>query len=143
MTSEQAPAPPKPTPHPNIETQFYWDKVQEGELWIQRCNDCNKPYFYPRFFCPRCMGKNVEWFKTSGRGKLHTYMINHRPPPFFAKEAPYAIAIVELDEGVRMMTNIHGIENTPENLVLDMPLRVVFEELNPGQGIKVPYWVPA
>jgi uncharacterized OB-fold protein len=141
--SEQAPAPPKPAPHPNIETQFYWDKVQEGELWIQRCNDCNKAYFYPRFFCPRCMGKNVEWFKTSGRGKLHTYMINHRPPPYFAKEAPYAIAIVELDEGVRMMTNIHGIENTPENLVLDMPLRVVFEELNPGQGLKVPYWVPA
>ena len=141
--SEQAPAPPKPTPHPNIETQFYWDKVQQDELWIQRCNDCNKPYFYPRFFCPRCMGKNVEWFKTSGRGKLHTYMINHRAPPYFAKEAPYAIAIVELEEGVRMMTNIHGIENTPENLVLDMPLRVVFEELNPGGGVKVPYWVPA
>ena len=47
------------------------------------------------------------------------------------------------DEGVRMMSNIHGIENTPENLVLDMPLRVVFEEINPGGGFKVPYWVPA
>ena len=58
-------------------------------------------------------------------------MINHRPPPAFGAEAPYAIAIIELDEGVRMMTNIHGIENTPENLVLDMPLEV-FEEINAG-----------
>ena len=136
-------APPKQQPMPNIESQFYWDKVQAGELWIQRCNDCQKAYFYPRFFCPRCLGTNVEWIKASGRGKLHTYMINHRPPPAFAGEAPYAIAIVELEEGVRMMSNIHGIEITPENLVLDMPLRVVFEELNPGRDWKVPYWVPA
>ena len=53
---------------------------------------------------------------------MYTYMINHRPPPGFEDEAPYAIAIVQLDEGPRMMTNIVGIENTPENLVLDMPL---------------------
>lgn len=141
--TEQRTAPPKATPSPNIETQFYWDKVQEGELWLQRCKDCDKPYFYPRFFCPRCLGTNVEWFKASGRGRLHTYMINHRAPPAFEAEAPYAIAIVELEEGVRMMSNIHGIANTPETLVLDMPLRVVFEELNPGGGVKVPYWTPA
>jgi len=139
--TEQRQAPPKSVPYPNVETQFFWDKVSEGELWIQRCKDCQKPYFYPRFFCPRCLGTNVEWFKTSGKGKLHTYMINHRPPPAFQAEAPYAIAIVELDEGVRMMTNIHGIENTPEKLVLDMPLRVVFEDI--VEGRKVPYWVPA
>ena len=141
--TEQRPAPRKPVPSPNIETQFYWDKVQEGELWLQRCKDCDKPYFYPRFFCPRCLGTNVEWFKASGRGRLHTYVINHRPPPAFEAEAPYALAVVELEEGVRMMTNIHGIANRPENLVLEMPLRVVFEELNPGGGVKVPYWVPA
>ena len=88
--TEQRPAPRKPVPSPNIETQFYWDKVQEGELWLQRCKDCDKPYFYPRFFCPRCLGTNVEWFKASGRGRLHTYVINHRPPPAFEAEAPYA-----------------------------------------------------
>lgn len=142
MTSPQT-TPPKPVPYPSIETQFFWDKVQQDELWIQRCNDCNRPYFYPRFFCPRCHGDNVEWFKASGRGKLHTYMINHRPPPSFEAEAPYALAVVELEEGVRMMSNIHGIENTPENLVLDMPLQVTFEEINPGSGVKVPYWRPA
>jgi len=141
--SEQRPRPPKPTPQPNIETQFFWDKCQEDELWLQFCNDCSRFYFYPRFFCPRCFGTNVEWRRASGRGKLHTYMINHRAPPNFEPEAPYAIAVIELDEGVRMMSNIHGIENTPEKLVLDMPLRVVFEEINSGGGVKVPYWVPA
>jgi len=140
--SEQQPKPPKPVPYPSIETQFFWDKVNEDELWVQRCIDCGgKPYFYPRFFCPTCLGTNVEWFKTSGKGKLHTYMINHRAPPAFADEAPYAIAVVELDEGVKMMTNIHGIEIMPENLVLDMPLEVTFEEIAPGR--KIPYWKPA
>jgi uncharacterized OB-fold protein len=140
--SEQQPKPPKPVPYPSIETQFFWDKVNEDELWVQRCIDCGgKPYFYPRFFCPTCLSMNVEWFKTTGKGKLHTYMINHRPPPAFADEAPYAIAVVELDEGVKMMTNIHGIEITPENLVLDMPLEVTFEEIAPGR--KIPYWKPA
>ena len=141
VTEQRQAPPPKPVPYPSAETMTFWEKVNEGELWIQRCKDCSKPYFYPRYFCPTCLGTNVEWFKTSGRGKLHTYMINHRPPPSFQAEAPYAIAIVELDEGVRMMTNIHGIENTPEKLKLDMPLRVVFEEITAGR--KVPYWVPA
>jgi uncharacterized protein len=142
--TEERQAPPKPVPAPNAESQVFWDKANEGELWLQRCNEssCDQgAFFYPRFFCPRCLSQNVEWFKASGRGKLHTYMINHRPPPAFMNEAPYAIAVVETDEGPRMMTNIHGIENTPENLVLDMPLEVTFEEIAPGR--KVPYWKPA
>jgi uncharacterized OB-fold protein len=139
MTQEER-RPPKPIPYPNAETEVFWEKANQDELWIQRCRSCGKPYFYPRFFCPNCFSKDVEWFQASGKGKLHTYMINHRPPPSFEAEAPYAIAVVELDEGVRMMTNIHGIENTPENLVLDMPLEVVFEEVAPGR--KVPYWQP-
>ena len=133
---------PKPIPYPSAETEFFWEKANQDELWIQRCKDCgDQAYFYPRFFCPRCLSKNVEWFQTSGRGRLYSYMINHRAAPGFEAEAPYAIAIVELDEGVRMMTNIRGVESTPESLVLDMPLEVTFEEIAPGR--KVPYWKPA
>jgi uncharacterized protein len=140
--TQERPRAQKPIPFPNVETQFFWDKVNEEEIWLQRCKTCDQgAYFYPRFFCPKCMSKDVEWFKASGKGKLYTYMINHRPHPAFMAEAPYAIAIVELDEGVRMMTNIHGIENTPEKLILDMPLEVTFEEIAPGR--KVPYWKPA
>jgi uncharacterized OB-fold protein len=76
----------------------------------------------------------------SGRAKLHSYVINHRPAPGFEEEAPYAIAIVELDEGPRMMTNIVGVPNTPEDLVLDMELEVVFQDQG---GMCVPRFRPA
>ena len=67
-------------------------------------------------------------------------MINHRPAPGFEEDSPYAIAIVQLEEGPRMMSNIVGIENTPENLILDMPLRVVFEDITPA--VTIPKWRP-
>ena len=87
------------------------------------------------------MTDKVEWFQASGRGTLYSYMINYRPAPGFEDEAPYAIAIIQLEEGPRMMGNIHGIENTPENLVLDMPLKVVFTDANDETAI--PNWEPA
>ena len=70
----------------------------------------------------------MEWLAVSGRARLHSYVISHRPAPGFEGDAPYAIAVVELEEGPRLMTNIVGVENTPENLVLDMALEVVFQE---------------
>ncbi len=131
----------KPIPEPVPETQFYWDKVREHELWIQRCNDCNHVFFYPRLHCPECTSDSVEPMQASGKGILYTYMINQRPPPGWEAEAPYAIAIVQLEEGPRMMSNIVGIENTPENLVLDMPLEVVFDDVLPD--VTIPKWKPA
>jgi len=90
--------------------------------------------------CPLCLSQNIEWFEVSGRGSLYSYMINHRPAPGFEEDSPYAIAIVELEEGPRMMSNIVGIKNTPENLILDMPLRIIFEDVAPG--ITIPKWCP-
>ena len=118
----------KPIPVPTPETEFYWRKTKDHELWIQRCIDCSEAFFYPRFHCPnpKCTTDRVEWFQASGKGTLYSYMINHRPAPGFEAEAPYAIAVIQLEEGPRMMGNIVGIENTPENLVLDMPLKVTF-----------------
>jgi uncharacterized OB-fold protein len=131
----------KPIPVPTPETQVFWDKAREHELWIQRCNACDHAYFYPRSECPHCLSSDVAWIHASGRGTLYSYMINHRLPPGFREEGPYAIAIVELDEGPRMMSNIVGIANTPENLVLDMPLEVVFEDIT--DEISLPKWRPA
>ena len=90
--------------------------------------------------CPLCLSQNIEWVEVSGRGALYSYMINHRPAPGFEEDSPYAIAIVELEEGPRMMSNIVGIKNTPENLILDMPLRIIFEDVAPG--ITIPKWCP-
>lgn len=130
----------KPVPQPTPETQPFWDAAQTDELRIQFCHDCDAHYFYPRPFCPSCFGENVTWQTVSGRATLHSYLINHRPAPGFEDDAPYAIAQVELEEGPRLMTNIVGIENTPDNLVLDMELEVVFEDQG---GIKVPKFRPA
>jgi uncharacterized OB-fold protein len=82
----------------------------------------------------------VSWFTASGRAQLHTYLISHRPGPGFATEVPYAIAVVELEEGPRMMTNIVGVDNTPDALQLDMPLEVDFE---PRGDQVVPVFRPA
>jgi uncharacterized OB-fold protein len=132
--------PSKPLPRPTPETLPYWEGARAGELRIQRCLDCQELYFYPRPFCPRCFSDRVEWVRVSGRARLHSYVINHRPAPGFEEQAPYAIAVVELEEGVRLMSNIVGVENTPENLVLDMPLEVAFEE---REGMCIPVFTPA
>lgn len=78
--------------------------------------------------------------RASGRATLYSYVINHRPAPGFEDEAPYAIAVVELEEGVRMMTNLVGVPNTPEHLELDMELQVVFERRG---DVSVPLFEPA
>jgi uncharacterized OB-fold protein len=118
----------KPVPTPTPETEHYWAGTKLGELRIQRCEACSQYYFYPRPSCPNCGSLDVVWVVASGRATLHTYLISHRAAPGFEDNVPYAIAVVQLAEGPRMMTNIVDIENTPENLVLDMELEVVFED---------------
>jgi uncharacterized OB-fold protein len=116
----------KAVPVPTPESQPFWDGCAAGELRIQRCLECTRPYFYPRPVCPACGSVRVEWFTASGRATLYSYVINHRPAPGFELDGPYAIAVVQLAEGPRLMTNLTGIPNTPDDLVLDMPLRVAF-----------------
>ncbi len=130
----------KPVPKPTPETEHYWEGTKLGELRIQRCNECGQAYFYPRPSCPHCSSTDVTWVRASGQARLHTYLISHRPAPGFTDEVPYAIAVVELEEGPRMMTNIVGVENTPEALVLDMALEVAFE---PRGEQSVPVFRPA
>jgi uncharacterized OB-fold protein len=115
---------PKATP----ETKHFWDGVDAGELRLQRCNSCSKTYFPPRPFCPACGNREVTVFKASGKGFLYSYIIHHRPAPGFTP--PYSIAVVELDEGPRMMTNIVDCPQTPEALQLDMKLEVKFEKID-------------
>ena len=131
----------KPLPVPTPETQHYWDGARAGELLLQRCKDCGKTYFPPRPFCPECASRSVDVIKASGKGKLYSYIINHRPAPGFEEDAPYAIAVVELDEGPRLMTNIVDCEQTPEALQLDMALEVTFEKIN--DDISLPKFKPA
>ena len=129
---------PRPLPQPTPETQHFWDGTMAGELRLQRCKDCGEIYFPPRPLCPACSSRNVEVFTASGKATLLSYVINHRPHPSF--DSPYAIALVRLEEGPTMMSNIVGCEQTPEALVLDMPLIVTFEE---NGDIAIPLFRPA
>jgi uncharacterized OB-fold protein len=118
-----------PVPKPTPETKPFWAAAKQRQLMLQRCTDCSEFYFYPRPLCPRCLSRNVEWKPVSGRGRLHTFVINHRPPRNFPVQAPYIIGIVELDEGPRLMSNIIGIEADPKLVHCDMPVEVVFEDI--------------
>jgi uncharacterized OB-fold protein len=108
-------------------------------LLLQQCDDCGNTYFPPRPFCSKCASRNVSVIKASGKATLFSYIINHRAPKGF--EAPYAIAVVQLEEGPRMMTNIVDCEQTPEALELDMPLEVVFHKVT--EDIALPKFRPA
>lgn len=130
----------KSVPRPTPETQPYWDAAAAGELRIQRCVPCAEFYFYPRPFCPRCSSPDVEWVTVSGKARLHSYVINHRPAPGFEAETPYVIAVVQLEEGPRMMSNLVGVEPTPDCLVLDMGLEVAFAQRG---DMCVPVFQPA
>jgi len=128
-----------PVPKATPETQHFWDGTKAGVLRLQRCCECSQIYFPPRPFCPACVSRDVEVFDACGRAFLYSYVINQRPHPAF--DGPYSIAVVELEEGPRMMTNIVGVEQTPQALKLDMPLVVTFEPLN--EDISLPYFQPA
>lgn len=120
---------PGPIPVPTPETKEFWNGAREKKLRLQRCDDCGKAYFYPRPLCPNCMSRRVRWFDASGRGKLHTFVINHRGPRKSPLPVPFIVAIVELEEGPKMMSNLVGIEPDPAKLRLDMPVEVVFEPI--------------
>lgn len=130
--------PKRARPQPTPETAHFWDGTRAGELRLQRCDACSHIYFPPRPFCPACASRTVSVFAASGRAKLYSYVISHRAAPGFT--APYSIAVVELEEGPRMMTNIVHCPQTPEALQLDMPVVVVFEALD--DTISLPHFRP-
>ena len=130
---------PRALPVPTPETVHYWEGCKAGELRLQRCRSCKEAYFPPRPFCPRCGGRDVEVFAASGKATLYSYVINFRPRPDMGTE-PHSIAVVELAEGPRMMTNVVGCPQTPEALRLDMALQVLFEKQN--EEISLPLFEP-
>jgi uncharacterized OB-fold protein len=133
------PEPRRPKPVPTPETKHFWDGARAGELRLQRCRACDKAYFPPRPCCPRCASCDTEVFRATGRATLYSYVIHQRPMPGF--EPPYAIAVVTLDEGPRMMTNLVDVAQTPEALELDMALEVTFQKLD--DEISLPVFRPA
>ena len=126
-------------PEPTPETRHFWDGCSVGKLRLQRCTACKESYFPPRPFCPKCGTREVEIYDASGTGVLWSYVINYRPRSDMGTE-PYSIAVVKLDEGPTMMTNIVDCPQTPAALRLDMPVRVHFAKQT--DEITLPLFTP-
>lgn len=121
-------AKPLPRPADPELTQPFWDGTKRHELMIPRCRKCGDHFWYPRQACPHCLSQDWEWTKVSGRGRLHSYTIVRQPQnPIFADDVPYAFAMIQLDEGVRMMSNV--VDCAPEDLKVNMALEVVFDSV--------------
>lgn len=118
----------KPLPQITPESKEFWQGCRRHELLIQKCRRCGTFRHYPRIMCPNCGSWDTEWVKVSGRGKVYSWTITYQPfHPSFAKDIPYASVIVELDEGVRLMTEI--VDAKPEELYVGMPVKVTFQDV--------------
>jgi uncharacterized protein len=130
-----------PIPVPTPETRPFWEAARRHELVLQRCEGCGRHVFYPRAVCPHCFSVALTWRGVSGRGTLHTFTVVHRGQRTFPLGPPYVIAIVELAEGVRLMTNLVDVEPDPAKIRIGMAVEVVFEDVSPE--IALPRFRPA
>ena len=122
----------KPLPRPEIPdlTQPFWDAAKRHELVLPRCLRCNQYFWYPREICPDCLQTEWEWAPASGRGRLYSFTVVRQPLlPQFADDVPYAYALVQLDEGPRMVTNIVDCE-IPDGLEVDMLVEATYDDVS-------------
>jgi uncharacterized OB-fold protein len=112
----------------------FWDATRGQQLVLPWCASCDAPFFYPREVCPRCLGAQIQWRPASGRGTVYAVTVEHRPQnPMMAAMAPYAVALVQLDEGVRLLSNI--VTDEPLDVRVGQPVRVTWEALSDGRHL--------
>jgi uncharacterized OB-fold protein len=98
-----------PAPVANADSLPYWNAARERKLVIRQCKDCKQLHFMPRHLCPACWSDQLEWIEAKGTGRVHSYTIMRRAPlAAFAALGPYVVALIELDEGPRMVANVLG-----------------------------------
>ena len=119
-----------PLPTPTPESRPFWEAAKRHELVLPECTACHRPHYYPRAVCPHCLGKTFIWKRASGRGTLHTFSVVHRGLKDFPLGTPYILAIVELDEGVKLMTNLVDVPPDPAQIQIGGPVEVVFTDVS-------------
>jgi uncharacterized OB-fold protein len=131
----------KPVPAPDADTKPFWEGCRKRELLIQECDACGRFHFPPSGRCPHCGAAGSRWVKASGRGRVYSWIVVVHPVPkeVYAGDVPYVVALVDLDEGVRMATNLVGCD--PKAVVAEMPVEVTFHDV--GDDLTLPYFRPA
>jgi len=118
----------KPLPIPSVESKPFWEGCKEHQLLLPRCHRCGSYWFPASATCPKCLSTEWEWSKSSGRGKIYAFGVYHRVyHKGFETDIPYVLAVVQMDEGPRLLSNI--VNCAPEELQCDIPVEVIFEDV--------------
>ncbi|MGV0037671.1 Zn-ribbon domain-containing OB-fold protein [Mycobacterium colombiense] len=111
------------------DTEFFWNGLRENKLLIQRCDGCGQLRHPPRPMCPRCRSLQWDAIESSGRGTVYSYVMPHEPRfPFF--EYPYVVVLVELEEGVRLVSNLTGVD--PSAVTPGLAVQVYYQTFDDG-----------
>ena len=129
----------KPLPLITETSKVFYDGCKRGELLYQFCQTCDEVIWLPKQFCPKCMSRDLEWKPSTGKGKIYMFTVTSDfCPPQFMEDLPYAVAVIRMDEGYKMMSNI--VECDFDALRIDMPVEVVFEPVT--EEITLPKFRP-
>jgi uncharacterized OB-fold protein len=130
----------RPLPTPNPFSRPFWEATKRHQLVLQKCDKCGTVRYYPRPRCPECLSAEATWTEMSGHGTVYSFTIVHRPlARWFAAKVPLVCAVIELDEGVRMMSDVENID--PEDVRIGLPVRVIFDDVD--EEITLPKFEPA
>lgn len=118
----------------------YWEGAKRHELLLQKCQECGHYRYPPGETCPSCLSDKLEWVKVSGRGSVYTWTVFHQAyHPAYKDDIPYAVVVVELEEGPRMITNL--VNCRIEDIKMGMPVEVVFDDVT--EEVSLPKFRPA
>lgn len=118
--------PLRPVPEPDPDSAPFWEGVHQGRLLVQRCSACGRHRFPPGEVCPECLSREADWVEVSGRGSVYSWIVVRHPIPreIFADETPYIVALIDLEEGVRIASNL--VDIAPEAVRDGMAVEVLF-----------------
>ena len=125
MTDATRPLPSLADP----DTGPFWQATKAHELRYQVCGDCNTVVFYPRRHCTGCVGGALSWRTSKGEGAIYSYsVVQLSRHPFFGQKIPYAVALIDLDEGFRMLSNVVGVEDPVAELSVGQRVALEWED---------------
>ena len=124
---------PAPAPYVSNEAKPFWDATAEGRLLLQRCPSCGIHIYYPRFVCPSCHAHELAYVDASGKGTVYSATLTTTGILDYKDCGPYVLAMVELEEGPKMMTILVEVE--PDDVAIGMPVEVVFHDTGAGSAL--------
>ena len=134
MSDATEATPTRIEPPLDSDLQTFWDGTREQQLLIPTCRSCGNAFWYPRPTCPHCLSTDIHWKASSGAGEVAAVSVMYRPAnPLMADKVPYAVVLVDLDDGVRVMSNAVGIDAT--DVAIGMRVALTWEPLTDGRNI--------